>query len=51
MTLSGPSLYVENDVTIAICGADLSPKLNGKSVPMWTSLQLKRGDLFTFGRK
>lgn len=50
MTLSGPSLYVENDVTIAICGADLSPKVNGSAVPMWTRLQLKRGDLLTFGK-
>ncbi|MFA8439372.1 biotin-dependent carboxyltransferase family protein [Pueribacillus sp. YX66] len=50
VTLVGPHLYVENDVIASICGADLSPKINGSSVPMWTSLHLKRGDLLTFGK-
>lgn len=50
ITLAGPSLYVENDVTIAICGADLSPKVNGSPAPMWTGIRLKRGDMLTFGK-
>lgn len=50
ITLVGPHLYVENDVIIAICGANLSPKINGFDAPMWTSLALKRGDLLTFGK-
>lgn len=51
ITLVGPHLYVENDVIIAICGADLSPHINGEPAPMWTSLLLKRGDELTFGRQ
>lgn len=50
ITLVGPHVYVENDVIIAICGADLSPQINGKPAPMWTSLHLRRGDELTFGK-
>jgi len=50
ITLAGPHLYVENDVIIAICGADLSPQINGSPAPMWTSLLLRRGDELTFGK-
>lgn len=50
ITLLGPHLYVENDVIIAICGANLTPQINGKPAPMWTSLRLKRGDVLTFGK-
>lgn len=51
ITLAGPHMYAEHDVIIAICGADLSPQINGKPAPMWTSLQLRRGDVITFGRQ
>lgn len=48
ITLIGPELYVEDDGIIAICGANLSPKINGDRAPMWTSLRVKRGDVLTF---
>lgn len=49
MTLIGPELYVENETIISICGANLSPKINGAFVPMWTSLRVKSGDVLSFG--
>ena len=33
---------------IAITGADLSPKLNGKPLTMWQSVSVKKGDMVSF---
>jgi 5-oxoprolinase (ATP-hydrolysing) subunit C len=37
----GPTLKFKNDRTIAITGANMSPKLDGKSIPLWESLEVK----------
>ena len=37
----GPTLKFKNDRTIAITGANMSPKLAGKSIPLWESLEVK----------
>lgn len=50
IVMMGPKLEFLQDTFISICGADLSPKLNGEEVPMWSSLRVKRGDSLTFGQ-
>jgi len=45
----GPSLEFDFDVTIAITGADIQPKINHQDVKMWQSIQVKKGDLLSFG--
>ncbi|CAG9619964.1 5-oxoprolinase subunit C family protein [Sutcliffiella rhizosphaerae] len=50
VTLMGPELEALDNLVIAICGGNLSPKVNGKSVPMWKSFQVKKGELIEFGR-
>lgn len=50
IALMGPELDVLSSAVIAICGADLSPAINGKSAPMWKSFRIQEGDRITFGR-
>ena len=50
-TLLGPRLVAESACVIAVTGGDLDPRLNGESVPMWTSLALAPGDVLSFGRR
>ncbi|MCA0970488.1 biotin-dependent carboxyltransferase family protein [Halobacillus litoralis] len=50
VTVMGPELKVLSDSVIAICGANLSPRLNGHSVSMWKSFAVKEGDLLEFGQ-
>jgi len=38
-----------DDHIIAITGGNLSPKLNGKSIPMWETLKVKKNDIISFG--
>jgi len=38
----GPILKFDNNRTIAITGADMSPKLDGTPVPMWESIEVKK---------
>jgi antagonist of KipI len=50
ITMIGPELVALTDMTIAITGGDLSPKINGKSAPLWKSIVIQEGDTITFGR-
>lgn len=50
ITLSGPEIYFEEDLLIAITGADLSPRINQQAAPLWRPIYLKRGSTLTFGR-
>lgn len=43
-TLLGVEIVFNCDEVISITGANMNPRLNGKTVPMWTSLFLKKGD-------
>lgn len=36
------------DTTIAVCGADMSAKLNGNSIPLWEAISIKSGDQLSF---
>mgnify|MGYP001370865397 CR=1 FL=1 len=41
----GPTLKFNSDRVIAITGADMSPKINGKRVPLWESLEVKKDQI------
>lgn len=45
----GLQLEVLMDTSIAITGADLSPRLNSVPVSGWRSLAVKKGDILAFG--
>ncbi|ARI75642.1 5-oxoprolinase subunit C family protein [Halobacillus mangrovi] len=50
VTVMGPEIEVLGEATLAICGGDLSPKLNGEKVPTWKSFDVKEGDRLQFGQ-
>ena len=41
----GPTLKFIDDRTISITGADMSPKIDGKSVPLWESIEVKANQI------
>lgn len=49
ITVLGPEIEFMNDSIIAISGGDLSPALNGESISMWESVEVKKGDILSFG--
>lgn len=49
MTMLGPTLLIEHDTLIAITGSDMSPSLNGESIPMWRPVLVKGGSLLQLG--
>jgi antagonist of KipI len=49
ITLLGPMLEFQQDALIAICGADLSPCVEGTPVPGWRPVYMRRGAVLTFG--
>src|ERR1700756_2968928 len=44
----GPELEFTEDATVAITGAELPPKLDGKPRETWTSFKVKRGQILSF---
>lgn len=46
----GPVLEVLTNCTIAICGGNLSPVIDGKPVPLWKSFRALKGQILTFGK-
>ena len=51
ITIVGPELVFEEAAVLAITGADLSPAIDGQSVPIWTTLAIQAGSRLTFGRR
>jgi antagonist of KipI len=49
LTLKGPELQFERDTVIAITGADLSPTLDGRRIPMWERILIPHGSQLCFG--
>lgn len=49
IALVGPAIEFMEDTVIALCGGDLSPKLDGQAAPMWRMLSVKKGNTLTFG--
>jgi len=48
-TILGPSIRFLRDATIAITGADLSPRVDGAEIAMWQSHVVKQGSTLGFG--
>jgi urea carboxylase len=49
VTITGPTLRFDCDTTIALGGADLGAKLDGKPVPPWQAVRVSRGAVLTLG--
>src|SRR6202040_4214069 len=45
----GPELRFTSDATVAVTGAELPPKVDGKSCPTWTAFRLTAGQTLSFG--
>jgi biotin-dependent carboxylase-like uncharacterized protein len=48
-TVIGPKLKALGKVRIAITGADLSPEIGGKPLPLWRPLDIPEGGILSFG--
>lgn len=46
---TGPTLKFEKDHVISICGADMQPKIDGRSIPMWESIMVKSNQTLELG--
>lgn len=51
ITLVGPRLRATDSCLIAVAGADLSPRVNGREVPMWMAVFVRKGWLIGFGER
>jgi antagonist of KipI len=49
ITLLGPKLKFLTNLKIAITGANLQPLVNGSQIEMWQALDVKQGDILSFG--
>lgn len=49
ISLIGPAIEFEEDACIAICGGDLSPKIDGIACKMWRILAVPKGSTLSFG--
>ncbi len=47
-TLTGPEINFLSDCLIAICGADMTPQINGNLVPNNETIEVKNGDTLSF---
>ena len=48
MTYTGPELVFEEDVLIAICGADMEPYIDGEPVDTWRALGVEADETLSF---
>ena len=48
VTLMGPMMEVTEDNVIAVTGGNLGAKVNGKELPMYQAVQVKKGDSISF---
>lgn len=44
----GPELEFSEDATVAVCGAELPPKIDGEEQPTWTALEVRKGQVLSF---
>lgn len=49
MTYTGPTVEFEEDACVAVCGADMSPEVDGETVPTWTAVGVEAGQTLAFG--
>lgn len=48
LTLKGPTLFFQEDLLIAVCGADMAPSLDGKRMHAYRPTWVKRGSTLQF---
>lgn len=48
MTVAGAQLFFESDMFVAICGADMQGKLNGKTIANWSCFKVSGGSELLF---
>jgi len=48
-TLAGPELEFGFAAVLAVTGADLEPRVNGRPVPMWQAVAVQKGDRLRLG--
>src|SRR5690625_2272921 len=46
----GPEIAILEDTVMAICGASLSPKLDGEVISNWKSYFVEKGQTLNFGK-
>ncbi len=49
MTVIGADLYFDKPALISICGADFSPSIDGRSVPLWRPVYVQAGTTLRLG--
>jgi antagonist of KipI len=49
ITLTGPTIKIEQNLLIAITGGDLSPTIDSIPVPLWKPVYVKKGSVLQFG--
>lgn len=50
ITLDGPTLLFLGSAIVAVCGAPMEASLDGKSIPMWTRIQISPRQKLTIGK-
>lgn len=48
MTYTGPTVEFDEDALIAVCGADMSPSLDGEPIETWTTVVVDAGQTLDF---
>jgi antagonist of KipI len=50
ITLAGPILRFETESLFALCGGDLSPRIEQRPVPLWRPVMVRAGARLSFGK-
>ncbi|MEK7474344.1 MAG: biotin-dependent carboxyltransferase family protein [Candidatus Coatesbacteria bacterium] len=51
VTYRGPRLEALTDAVVAVCGADLSATADGRVVPRWRPVTVRKGSVLSFGAR
>jgi len=52
ITVAGPTLQASDNCLVAVTGGDLGPRVNGRPLPMWLAVFVRRGSVIDFaGRR
>jgi antagonist of KipI len=50
ITMVGPKLEFQKDTFIGLSGADISPKIDGKTIEQYKTIPVSKGSVLTFGK-
>lgn len=50
LTVMGPSIEIFKEMDVALTGADMEMKINGRTTPQWQSVRVSPGDDLTIGQ-